>query len=238
MRIDGIRKEMHLKSKYNNRINELEMAALRAQMNPHFLFNALNSIKSYILKEDKRAASRYLTKFSRLMRTILNNSKQKFITLKEELDALQLFIEFEELRFSKNFLYEINVDENIESDEIYLPPLMIQPFVENAIWHGLMHKDTQGTLQIKIYEQQDILKISVKDDGIGRQKSQELKSKSGSKKKSYGLQITDDRIKLIKDKFGIDSSLEILDLYDRNNKASGTEIILTIPVLTRMDIEN
>ncbi|NNF36860.1 MAG: histidine kinase [Saprospiraceae bacterium] len=238
IRIEGIRKEVDLKSEYNKRINELEMAALRAQMNPHFLFNALNSIKSYILKEDKRAASRYLTKFSRLMRTILNNSKQKFITLKEELDALQLFIEFEELRFSKNFLYEINVDENIEKDEIYLPPLMIQPFVENAIWHGLMHKDTQGKLQIKVYKQQDVLKISVKDDGVGRQKSLELKSKSGSKKKSYGLQITDDRIKLIKDKFGIDSSLEILDLYNDTNKAAGTEIILTIPVLTRMDIEN
>jgi LytS/YehU family sensor histidine kinase len=214
------------------------MAALRAQMNPHFLFNALNSIKSFILKEDKREASRYLTKFSKLMRIILKNSKQKFISLSEELDALQLFIEFEEMRFSKKFLYEITVAGNIDKEDMYLPPLLIQPFVENAIWHGLLHKADQGKLKIDVKRQNKLLKITVSDNGIGREKSNELKSKSGSKKKSYGLQITDDRIKLMHDTFGIESSLEIHDLYSEKNIAEGTEVILRIPALTQIDIQN
>jgi hypothetical protein len=238
MHIDRIKREMTLKAQYNKRITDLEMAALRAQMNPHFLFNALNSIKSYILKEDKREASRYLTKFSRLMRIILNNSKQKFITLKEELDALHLFIEFEEMRFSKKFLYDVQVAENINKEDVYLPPLLLQPFVENAIWHGLLHKETQGNLKIDVSRQNGVLKISVSDNGIGRERSMELRSKSTSKKKSFGLQITDDRIKLIKNTFGIDSSLEIRDVHDENQQAAGTEVIVKIPVLTQMDIEN
>ncbi|NNF21460.1 MAG: histidine kinase, partial [Saprospiraceae bacterium] len=148
------------------------------------------------------------------------------------------FIEFEEMRFSKKFLYNVTVDDHIEKDDVYLPPLIIQPFVENAIWHGLLHKETQGKLEINVNRKNGVLKISVSDNGIGRERSMELRSKTGSKKKSFGLQITDDRIKLIKNTFGIDSRLKILDLYDENSNAAGTEVILTIPLLTQMDIEN
>lgn len=143
--------QQNLKKEYDRRIAETEMKALRAQMNPHFLFNVLNSIKLFMVQNDAQKASIYLTKFSRLIRLILNNSKNKMVCLSDELEALKLYIEMENFRFDNKFDYSIRIDEEIEKDIIKIPPLILQPYVENAIWHGLMHKeDGRGKLVVQI----------------------------------------------------------------------------------------
>ena len=119
---------------------ELEMQALRAQMNPHFIFNSLSSINHFVLKNETEAASDYLTKFSKLIRTVLNNSKKSMVSLEEELEMLRLYLEMENLRFKNAFSYGIHLDEMVKPTCIFIPPLLFQPFVENAVWHGLMHK--------------------------------------------------------------------------------------------------
>ncbi len=126
------------------------MQALRAQMNPHFIFNSLNSINRYIVKSDQATASLYLTRFAKLIRLILDNSNNKFITLSNELQALSLYMEMESIRFEKKFSYTIECDDNINTESIFVPPLIIQPYVENAIWHGLLHKETAGHLYVRI----------------------------------------------------------------------------------------
>ncbi|MEM8906876.1 MAG: histidine kinase, partial [Bacteroidota bacterium] len=131
----AIEKE-HLKTAYERDLAELKMQALTAQMNPHFIFNSLNSIDFYIIKNNTRNASQYLNRFSRLMRLILKNSRSNYVSLKDDLDALQLYLEIEALRFNHQFQHEINIDSTIDQDYIKVPPMLIQPYVENAIWHG------------------------------------------------------------------------------------------------------
>jgi LytS/YehU family sensor histidine kinase len=134
----------------NAKLNELEMQALRSQMNPHFIFNCLSSINRFILKNKTEEASDYLTKFSRLVRMVLNNSRQELIALEDELETLRLYLDMEQLRFKNAFDYYINCVNEITADNIFIPPLILQPFAENAIWHGLMHKHGQGHLEIKL----------------------------------------------------------------------------------------
>jgi hypothetical protein len=208
---------------------ELEMQALRAQMNPHFIFNSLNSINMFILENNKLQASEYLAKFSRLIRLILQNSKEAFISLESELEALQLYIELESLRFDNKFEYKISVDEDIDTTILKVPPLIIQPYAENAIWHGLMHKKEKGHLEIKLYQQDEILFCKITDDGIGRKKAAELKSKS-STHKSMGIKITKSRIEMMQSN-GNNKSVEIKDLVYADGSEAGTEVVLRIPVV-------
>ena len=142
-RVFQIRKEERLKSEFEKQLSSVEMNALRAQMNPHFLFNCLNSIDSYIIKNETKMASEYLNKFARLVRLILQNSRSNYVNLKDELEALELYMSMESLRFRHKFEYEISIGESIAIENIEIPPMLIQPFVENAIWHGLMHLGTQ-----------------------------------------------------------------------------------------------
>ena len=158
---------------------ELEMQALRAQMNPHFIFNSLNSINRFILQNNKAQASEYLTKFSRLVRLILQNSQAALISLESELESLRLYLELEAVRFDHHFEFKISVENDLDISALKVPPLIIQPYAENAIWHGLMHKEERGHLEIRIFQQQEILCCRINDDGIGRKKAAELKSKSG-----------------------------------------------------------
>lgn len=210
--------------------SELKMEALRAQMNPHFIFNSLNAINRFILQNNKVQASAYLTKFSRLMRLILQNSQSAFISLESELDSLKLYLELEQLRFDYHFDFIINVDKELDTLIIKLPPLIIQPYVENAIWHGLMHKEDKGHLQIKLYEEANILCCIITDDGIGRKKAAELKSKSASRHKPMGMQITANRIAMLQQYEKVDTRIVINDLVLPDGTAGGTEIILKIPV--------
>jgi len=210
---------------------ELEMQALRAQMNPHFIFNSLNSINRFILQSNKALASEYLTKFSRLIRLILQNSEAALIPLESELESLQLYLELEAVRFDHQFDYKIAIDKELDVSIIKLPPLIIQPYVENAIWHGLMHKEEKGHLAVELFEQDDMLFCKITDDGIGRKKASELKSKSASSHKSMGMRITADRIAILQQKKQFDTNIKITDLVLPDGSAGGTEVLLKIPVL-------
>jgi tetratricopeptide (TPR) repeat protein len=216
-------------SELQQQATELEMQALRAQMNPHFIFNSLNSINRFILQNDKEQASDYLTKFSRLIRSILQNSQSSLIPLASELEALQLYLELESVRFNYHFHFNIHVDEDTDVSSLKVPPLIIQPYAENAIWHGLMHKTEKGNLQIELYEEGDMLCCKIADDGIGRKKAAELKSKSASTHKSMGIKITADRIAMLQKTNLSAPQIEIKDLTLPDGSAGGTEVLLKIP---------
>jgi sensor histidine kinase YesM len=212
---------------------ELEMQALRAQMNPHFIFNCLSSINRFILKNESKTASNYLTRFSRLMRMVLINSQKQLIALEDELEMLRLYLEMERLRFKNSFDYGITLLNEIDSGNIFIPPLLLQPFCENAIWHGLMHLPSvqsgrQGRLDIELSMQENILHCVITDNGIGREKAAEMKSKTAEKEKSMGLKITTERLALINRKKGIHTFYEIEDLKDEMGNVAGTKVTIKI----------
>ncbi len=230
-RINRIRYKEKLKTIYNKRISETEMKALRAQMNPHFIFNSLNSINKYILKSDHANASRYLTRFAKLIRLILDNSNSKEVTLSNELEALRLYIEMEALRFTNKFSWEIRVDENVSADTLQVPPMIIQPYVENAIWHGLLHKDSDGSLLVSVRKPDEhMLQCIIEDNGIGRNKAKELKSKSATANKSLGMKLTEERIHMLNQYASLNASIQIIDLENERGEAKGTRVIITIPI--------
>jgi anti-sigma regulatory factor (Ser/Thr protein kinase) len=231
VRVNAARKQELLKTKHEKEILELEMQALRAQMNPHFIFNSLNSINRFILQNDRTQASEYLTKFSRLVRMILQNSQASLISLESELDCLGLYLEMEALRFSNHFAYKISVSKDLEPEILKVPPLIIQPYVENAIWHGLMHKEEKGQLDIEALQEDNYLYVKVIDNGIGRKKAAEFASKSATKHKSMGLRITADRIAIMQRSNGTESPVTINDLVNADGSAAGTEVSIKIPVM-------
>ena len=210
---------------------ELEMQALRAQMNPHFIFNSLNSINRFILQNNKTQASEYLTKFSKLVRMILQNSQASLISLESELESLKLYLEMEALRFNYHFTYKISIPDDLDVEVLKVPPLILQPYAENAIWHGLMHKEEKGQLDIEISQEDDHLYFKVADNGIGRKKASELASKSATRHKSAGLRITANRIAMIQNANGLESPVKINDLAEPDGTAAGTEVIIKMPVL-------
>ena len=218
------------KAELEQQATELEMQALRSQMNPHFIFNSLNSINRFILQNNKTQASEYLTKFSRLVRLILQNSQSPLILLESELNALNLYLELEALRFDNHFNYKITVDKELDTLAIKVPPLLIQPYVENAIWHGLMHKEERGNLDIQLYDENDMLCCKITDDGVGRKKATELKSKSAPAHKSMGMQITASRIAIMNQDKQSGTHIKITDLVLPDGKPGGTEVLLKIPV--------
>jgi ligand-binding sensor domain-containing protein len=226
-RLGLIRRQESLKTSYNKMLNQLEMKALRAQMNPHFLFSSLNSIRYYILKQEFEDASDYITKFSKLLRLILHNSRQNVITLKEEIDTLRIYIEFEQMRFSKSFTYKENISSGVNLDSTLIQPMTLQPFVENAIWHGLMPKDKDRQLLLNVDKRDGFLIVIIEDNGVGRQKTASLKSSGNmSETKSYGLQITGERFAMLKNIRGKRSDFEITDLFDSDNHPSGTRVTI------------
>lgn len=217
-------------AEFSKQVAEVELAALRAQMNPHFVFNCLNSINTFILLNDPKNASGYLQKFSKLIRCVLDASRSDYISLRDELDTLRYYVELEQMRYGGRFQYQIKWRENLNLDAYSLPPMLIQPYVENAIWHGLMNKDGEGgLLTIGVVEQEDTLVITVEDNGIGRKKAAELKSKSAVAHKSHGMQVTNERIKIINELYSAGATVEVTDLFDGKGIASGTRVVLKIP---------
>ncbi|MEO5975802.1 MAG: histidine kinase [Chryseolinea sp.] len=208
---------------------DLEMKALRAQMNPHFIFNSLNSINRFILQNNKNLASDYLTKFSKLIRIILYNSQYKSITLESELESLKLYLELERVRFNDHFAFIINIDKDIDTS-VKLPPLILQPYVENAIWHGLMHKTDKGLLTIDISETDQLLNCQITDNGIGRKKSTEINKTSVSGHRSMGLGISSDRIALLHPDKEVFKYVITTDLTLPDGSSAGTEVCLKIPI--------
>jgi tetratricopeptide (TPR) repeat protein len=223
------RKNEKLQNK--NAQTELQQQVLRAQMNPHFIFNSLNSINRFILQNNKSQASEYLTKFSRLVRLILQNSQASLIPLENEIESLNLYLELEALRFDYHFEYTICIDDNLQTGNLQVPPLFIQPFVENAIWHGLMHKEEKGHLKIELIQRDDMLCCRVTDDGIGRKKALDIKDRSTSKYKSMGMRITEERIAVLQQKNKAETYVQVTDLVLPDGNTGGTEVFLKIPII-------
>ena len=215
---------------FKRQLTELEMKALQAQINPHFIFNCMNSINHMILSGENENASKYLTKFSKLIRLILENAEATEVPLKDELSLLESYIQLEALRFNGDIQYEMNVEENIDQENIQVPSMLIQPFVENAIWHGLAHKEQskKGEIKIAVKEENDKLQFIIEDNGVGREKALELQKKSIWKKKSLGLKITEERLKLISKELQR-QLIKITDLKDAMGTALGTRVEVNIP---------
>lgn len=214
---------LHLKQK----AAELEMKALRAQMNPHFIFNCLSSINHFILNEESDKASEYLTRFSRLIRTVLVNAGKTTITLEEELDMLRLYLNMEQLRFKEAFDYSIDFDAGLYPSMIFVPSFILQPFCENAIWHGLLHKAGKGKLSIHFSMKNDVLVCTISDNGIGREKAAMFRSGFVEKGASFGNRLSAERLALFNNDLS-DTSFVTEDIKDEKGEIAGTSVILKI----------
>lgn len=210
---------------------QLAMRSLRSQMNPHFIFNALNSVNSFIATSNERDANRFLTDFSTLMRTVLENSEQDFIPLSKEIEILKIYLELEHFRFKDKFNYKLSISESIDEDLYSIPPMLVQPYIENAIWHGLRYKETSGELNVHFEVESNLLMIKVEDNGIGRRASQEIKTKNQRKFKSTALKNINERIKILNSLHGL--KIEI-DITDAKRDGSGTVVSLKIPQLKKL----
>jgi hypothetical protein len=227
-RIRSIRKESKLHSDYAIKLNELENSALRTQMSPHFIFNSLNTINSFINRNDPARANQYISKFSKLIRLILDHSREKKITLAEELAVLELYVQLERIRFDNKFSYHIDVEETIITDTTEMPPLVIQPFVENAILHGLLPLPQGGMLKVAIQKEADHILFAIEDNGIGRQQARVNKPDHTVHRKSHGIDITIKRIELFNKEHAFDSAVKITDLKNTEGDAAGTRVEIRI----------
>ncbi|KOY87006.1 hypothetical protein AD998_13415 [bacterium 336/3] len=217
--------QLHLE----NELNSWQQTALQVQMSPHFLFNILNSIKAYIYENDKQKAITYLNHFANLVRKILQNSNQKEALLIDELEIIKHYIELEGMLLEKDFSWEINIAENIATDEIYIPTLLIQPFVENAFKHGLRHKKGEKKLTISIISlSEQVIQLTVDDNGIGRKASQLINQKNKPLHQSFAMQNIKKRIDLLNQNSNFDIQMQILDKENPLQEALGTQIVLTI----------
>jgi LytS/YehU family sensor histidine kinase len=216
------------KAETERRIAELRLSALRAQMNPHFIFNAINSIQHFVLQNDSEHAYNYLAKFSRLIRLVLDQSQSESIPLEQELKMLHLYIELEQLRFERPFTYKIEVDPELEEDNIKIPGMLVQPFIENAIWHGLLQKkDGEAKIMISFRKKAGFTEITIEDNGVGREAAAAIKQDKGERR-SYGLQITEERLRLGEHKTANQPIISITDMKDANGNALGTKVVIHI----------
>jgi len=222
-RVDAVRREAKLKSSYEIKLNELENSALRAQMNPHFIFNSLNTINFFINANQPEEANFYITRFSRLIRKILDHSREKSILLSDELELLKLYLELERIRFSERFDYKIRLQE-IETEEVEVPPLILQPFVENAILHGILPGEKQGHIQITLEADSNLLHVHIVDNGIGRERSRQINSARDQAHKSHGMDITLKRIMLFNERHGLHHDIVYEDLVDDRGEVAGTKV--------------
>lgn len=206
--------------------NLLALKSLRSQMNPHFIFNALNSVNNYIAKNDERSANRYLGEFSTLMRSVLENSEEDFIPLAKELELLRLYLKLEHSRFPEKFDYGIDIGETTNVDAFQIPPMLLQPYIENAIWHGLRYKEEKGFLHIDLKQAgKNVLVITISDNGIGRSRSAELKTPHQKKRKSKGMGNIKKRIAILNDMYKDKLDVRIFDL---EADGSGTKVVFTL----------
>jgi LytS/YehU family sensor histidine kinase len=210
---------------------ESEINALRSQMNPHFIFNCLNTVDSYILLNKTDEASKFLNKFSKLVRMILENSQQEFIPLQQDLETLELYIKLEQERSYPKFEYEFEIDKTCSENTFYIPSTIIQPFVENAILHGIRHKmEGVPKLNIEIEKLLDAIRITVKDNGIGRKAAEIINRDKNQNKTSLGLALTRERIARLHELYPNNASLEICDIDKKGE--TGTTVQLILPILT------
>jgi ligand-binding sensor domain-containing protein len=230
-RIQIIQQQEQEKTEMNKRISESELKALRAQMNPHFMFNAINSIQNFVVKNDSRSAQKYLTKFARLIRSVLENSKHDLVRLNKEVEALELYVELEALRASFCFDYEIIIEDSLNAENLFIPPMIIQPYIENAILHGIMPlSERRGKLDIKFSKNGSVLKCIIDDNGIGRKKAKEIKERKQLSHQSMGMTVTQDRIDILnKQNNNLLTKVAVIDKVV-NDSAVGTTVEITINI--------
>ena len=208
--------------------NLLALKSLRSQMNPHFIFNALNSVNSFIATNDERTANKYLSDFSKLMRAVLENSEEDFIPLQKEIQLIELYTKLEHFRFKDKFDYKISVEETIDIEAYKIPPMLLQPYIENAVWHGLRYKEDKGILDIKICKKQkDQIEITIADNGIGRKKSKALKTENQKKHNSKGLGNIKKRVTILNEMYKDKVDISIED-NQTNIEDVGTKVTVTL----------
>ncbi|NNE15331.1 MAG: histidine kinase [Saprospiraceae bacterium] len=211
-------------------ISELELLVLRNQLNPHFLYNSMNTLKLYILNNENIDAAKFIDRFSGLFRKVLNNSRQRLIKLEDEIEAMKQYLDLERIRFRDKFDYSIEIDDSLDTTFIRIPPMIFQPFLENAINHGLHHSAVQGKILLKIEPRgEDYYKVIIEDNGVGRAYAQKLKSKKLRSYKSLGTQIINDRLTAINKLYGYESFFEYTDLYDDFGQPAGTRVEMILP---------
>ena len=214
-------------SKQKRRANQLlALQSLRSQMNPHFIFNSLNSVNSFIATNDERSANKYLSEFSRLMRSVMENSKHEFIPLSSELETLKLYLKLEHFRFQDKFDYEFNIADNIDIDSVEIPPMLVQPYIENSVWHGLRYKEDKGSLKVNFFLRDNYIVGVIEDDGIGRKKSSELKTKNQKNDKSTAMKNIQGRLDIINDIHKTNLKVDITDINDSGKTGTRVEILI------------
>ncbi|MEO1435618.1 MAG: histidine kinase [Bacteroidota bacterium] len=233
-RMKQIRREANL----NRLIAETEMKALRAQINPHFIFNCLNSIKSYIIENEIDAGTTYVSRFSRLIRMILNASKDKLVPLVREIELIELYLWLEKERLDHRFESRIELNINTPQTELFIPPMLLQPFLENAIWHGIMNMDDKGLIHMIVDESDHYLNIRITDNGIGREQSKRIQQGSSMKRGSMGIEISKDRLEQISALYQLDTKIDIYDLHPDQEHA-GTVVDIQFPkIKNRQHVES
>ena len=217
----------------NRKVSELHQTNLRQQMNPHFIFNTLNSIQYYVFQNDKISSNNYMTKFASLIRKTLENSRHTAITIQEELETLSLYLELESLRFKEKFEWKIDVDDDIDTLTYKMPTMLIQPYAENAITHGLMHKENgKGHLHIRLRLKNEQVLCTIEDDGIGRARAMQIRQQKNGHHQSMGNTITESRLKLVNELYGKKMKVHYTDLADINGNPAGTRVEINIPIIT------
>ena len=218
--------------KNEKKLLSLEQTMLRSQMNPHFLFNSLNSIKLYIINNEKKNAVHYLNKFSKLVRKILEASSLKEISLADELETVELYMNIENIRFSNEINFSIVISDNIDVNTVKIPSLILQPFLENALWHGLSSKEGEKNIQLRISRQNErFINIAIIDNGVGREASEKIKEAKVLKRKSIGIDITKERLANFSKDYQNSFTINFEDLYDEARQAIGTQVNLHIPTI-------
>ena len=210
---------------FESEISLLKLDALRSQMNPHFIFNALNSIKAYLIDNNKEKAVYYLNKFAKLIRKILESSRTDSVSLDEELETIELYMNIENIRFNDAIRFNVNCAGNVNLSSTKLPGLILQPFIENALWHGLMLKEGEKFITIDVTSSENITHLAITDNGIGRKKAKEMSDKKTFRKESLGIQFAQERLNYFNKKQDTNYSFTISDLLDENQKATGTRVI-------------
>jgi LytS/YehU family sensor histidine kinase len=220
------------KNKLEKELQQSTLASIKSQMNPHFLFNALNTIQSYIYQNDKQNASQYLGKFSELTRMILEMSNREKVSLSEEIKALKLYLELEQLRFEEKLKYEIFISKNVDEEMIHIPSMLIQPYLENAIKHGLLHKKDNWLLHVLFEKNEHTLIVKIDDNGIGRKRSQELQKLKLKQHQSFAMSANEKRLEILNKGLQKPIALQIVDKINESGDATGTTIVLHIPILS------
>ncbi|MBS1604760.1 MAG: histidine kinase, partial [Bacteroidetes bacterium] len=230
IRIRQIHRRQTEKEELNRKVTEMEHLALQAQMNPHFIFNCMNSIQQYIFDQDIFAANKYIAGFSRLIRSTLQNSTRPFITLPEEISYLSGYLSLEKLRFKEKMDYSIEVDDAVNDPRVVIPPMLIQPYVENSMRHGLRHKvDGMGHIWLAFKSNGDHLVITVEDNGIGRKKAGSFKTREHIEYQSKGMSLTAERIRMINSKYAVPIFVDVIDLEDSSGRPQGTRVVMQLP---------